>query len=585
MSIRIVSASPTTSNVGLNTKTLSSTGSSWVRNPQWLSLPTVLSTDKKMVALKSIYEFGNFIALVAAGDYTVNWGDGVTENFASGVVAYHEYDYTDTAFDGTLTDLGYKQAIVTVTPQAGQNLTYLNLNQKHNQSGLNAYNSGFLDIAVSSAELTDLRVGASTPDNSAGVIGFNNLEQFRLINSDCKQLNNLLSNLRVLSSIPNFVTSADAPVTASVTFTDTGDLVTLAAHGFRNGDSVLFSTITDTTGITVNTNYYIINTTTDTFQVSTTYDGAAVNLVTNGSGVAVYGTTMDNTFSFCPSLRSVSLFNTVNVTSMNSMFSTCRSLTTVPLFNTANVISMKNMFLSDAALTSVPLFNTANVTDMSFMFDDCRSLPTVPLFNTANVTDMDSMFLDCYALTSVPLFNTANVTDMASMFGNCNALLEVPLFNTANVTTMGFTFRGCLSLVTVPLFNTVNVTNTRTMFALCSSLIKIPLFNTANVTNTSLMFNQCFSLNEVPALNTTAVTSSGNFSSMFASCSSLTRIEAKDFRYTFSVSGCKLSSAALDEIYTNLPTVTGQTITVTNNYGNTGDDPTIATAKGWTVTG
>ena len=537
MSIRIVSASPTTSNVGLNTKTLSSTGSSWVRNPQWLSLPTVLSTDKKMVALKSIYEFGNFIALVAAGDYTVNWGDGVTENFASGVVAYHEYDYTDTAFDGTLTDLGYKQAIVTVTPQAGQNLTYLNLNQKHNQSGLNAYNSGFLDIAVSSAELTDLRVGASTPDNSAGVIGFNNLEQFRLINSDCKQLNNLLSNLRVLSSIPNFVTSADAPVTASVTFTDTGDLVTLAAHGFRNGDSVLFSTITDTTGITVNTNYYIINTTTDTFQVSTTYDGAAVNLVTNGSGVAVYGTTMDNTFSFCPSLRSVSLFNTVNVTSMNSMFSTCRSLTTVPLFNTANVISMKNMFLSDAALTSVPLFNTANV------------------------------------------------TDMASMFGNCNALLEVPLFNTANVTTMGFTFRGCLSLVTVPLFNTVNVTNTRTMFALCSSLIKIPLFNTANVTNTSLMFNQCFSLNEVPALNTTAVTSSGNFSSMFASCSSLTRIEAKDFRYTFSVSGCKLSSAALDEIYTNLPTVTGQTITVTNNYGNTGDDPTIATAKGWTVTG
>ena len=46
-----------------------------------------------------------------------------------------------------------------------------------------------------------------------------------------------------------------------------------------------------------------------------------------------------------------------------------------------------------------------------------------------------------------------------------------------------------------------------------------------------------------------------------------------------------LSSDALNEIYTNLATVTGQTITVTGNYGTAGDDPTIATAKGWTVTG
>ena len=72
---------------------------------------------------------------------------------------------------------------------------------------------------------------------------------------------------------------------------------------------------------------------------------------------------------------------------------------------------------------------------------------------------------------------------------------------------------------------------------------------------------------------------------MFNTCPSLSRIEATGFNYTFSVASCKLSSAALDEIYTNLPTVTGQTITVSGNYGVSGDDPTIATAKGWTVTG
>jgi surface protein len=560
MSIRTVSASPTTSNAGLNTKSLQS-GQPWVRNPQWLALPTVLPTDQKFVGLYAIFPLSNFIALVAAGDYTVDWGDGVTENFASGVVAYHEYDYTNAAFNGTLTDAGYKQAIVTVTPQSGQNLTYLNLNQKHNQTNLQAYASGFLDIAVSSAELTDLRVAASTPSSTAGLINFNLLEQFSLINSDCKQLNNLFNAARSLQSIGNFVTSPDAPVTAAVTFTDTGDLVTLAAHGFRNGDSVLFTTITSTTGITVGTTYYIINTTTDTFQVSTAYGGAAVALTTNGTGTAVYGSSMQGMFQNCTKLTSVPLFNTANVTNMQSMFNVNRSLTSVPLFNTANVTNMNSMFSNCSSLTSIPLFNTANVTNMQQIFNGCASLTTVPLFNTANVTNMQTMFNNCTSLTTVPLFNTANVTNMQSMFQNCNGLTFVPLFNTANVTNMN------------------------SMFSNCSSLTSIPLFNTANVTNMQQIFNGCLSLTSVPALVTTAVTSSSNFSSMFATCPSLTRIEAKDFRFTFSVANCKLSSAALNEIYTNLPIAVGQTITVTGNYGTAGDDPTIATLKGWTVSG
>jgi hypothetical protein len=122
------------------------------------------------------------------------------------------------------------------------------------------------------------------------------------------------------------------------------------------------------------------------------------------------------------------------------------------------------------------------------------------------------------------------------------------------------------------------------MFQTCSTLKTIPLFNTVNVTNMNNMFNGCSALTSVPALITSAVTS-GFFSSMFQSCPSLTRIEAKNFSITFSVASCKLSATALNEIYTNLPTVTGQTITVSGNYGTAGDDPTIATAKGWTVSG
>jgi hypothetical protein len=72
---------------------------------------------------------------------------------------------------------------------------------------------------------------------------------------------------------------------------------------------------------------------------------------------------------------------------------------------------------------------------------------------------------------------------------------------------------------------------------------------------------------------------------MFGNCNSLSRIQAANFRFTFSVASCKLSATALNEIYTNLPVVTGQSITVTGNWGTATDNPAIATAKGWAVTG
>jgi hypothetical protein len=45
-----------------------------------------------------------------------------------------------------------------------------------------------------------------------------------------------------------------------------------------------------------------------------------------------------------------------------------------------------------------------------------------------------------------------------------------------------------------------------------------------------------------------------------------------------------LSGSELNSIYTALSANgAGKTITVTGNYGTSTDDPTIATAKGWTV--
>lgn len=75
--------------------------------------------------------------------------------------------------------------------------------------------------------------------------------------------------------------------TYSATFTDSGDLVTVASHGLVAGDQVYFTAITSTTGITTATKYFVINTTTNTFQLASVAGGTAITLTTNGSGTMV----------------------------------------------------------------------------------------------------------------------------------------------------------------------------------------------------------------------------------------------------------------------------------------------------------
>jgi len=78
----------------------------------------------------------------------------------------------------------------------------------------------------------------------------------------------------------------------AVTTQDTGDTVTRNAHGIPDGTRISFATIVTTTGIVVNTPYYVVNGATNTFQVSDALGGSAKALTTDGSGTIIYGTTV-----------------------------------------------------------------------------------------------------------------------------------------------------------------------------------------------------------------------------------------------------------------------------------------------------
>lgn len=76
-----------------------------------------------------------------------------------------------------------------------------------------------------------------------------------------------------------------AQLNTAVTFTDSGDLVTLVNHNFVDNTLVYFTSITSTTGISINTAYHVIYVDEDTFQLFSDPGAGALTLTTDGSGV------------------------------------------------------------------------------------------------------------------------------------------------------------------------------------------------------------------------------------------------------------------------------------------------------------
>lgn len=86
-------------------------------------------------------------------------------------------------------------------------------------------------------------------------------------------------------SVINLLENGIGSTFKKCTFIESSNLVNMTSHGFLNGDRVRFKTLNGTTGIVVNIFYYVINSETDTFNLSTDSGGtAAIDLTTNGTG-------------------------------------------------------------------------------------------------------------------------------------------------------------------------------------------------------------------------------------------------------------------------------------------------------------
>lgn len=133
---------------------------------------------------------------------------------------------------------------------------------------------------------TKTNTGSLTFDVPAGTYGF-----FCFFNASSGNTNNYRGYAPINGTVRGF---------ATVDTTLTNDQFLSPGHGLSNTDRVMLFNVLGTTlptGVSEGTVYFVVNAATDTFKVSTTSGGAAVDLTAVGGGECYFEKVIPETFA------------------------------------------------------------------------------------------------------------------------------------------------------------------------------------------------------------------------------------------------------------------------------------------------
>ena len=256
------------------------------------------------------------------------------------------------------------------------------------------------------------------------------------------------------------------------------------------------------------------------------YESAITSFTWGGMEVSENLNTLENMFSGCNSLQSVSLegLKTSNVTSLGALFYNCNSLSSINLSGCvfSNVTECSSMFSGCSNLQSIDLsgHNLKNVTNSFGMFKDCEKLTSINFADCdfSKVTGSKWMFYQCKALQTVDLSGAKlSSKDCYGMFMNCGNLNSVNLSgcNFNGVTTCYEMFKNCSALKEIDLsgcsFKCADNASLTYMFYNCTSLETVDFSNcdlSSNSTSHQLLFTNCKALKTIRAVgcNQTTIT-------------------------------------------------------------------------------
>lgn len=392
----------------------------------------------------------------------------------------------------------------------------------------------------------------------------------------------------------------------TVTFTDSGDLVTQSGHSYSNGEQIEFSTITSTSGISTATKYYIIssNTGAGTYQLASTVGGSALALTTDGSGIistlAVNGVTSgsNGTFAFTNpaalqtdflSLLATEVFGSSEAA---DLFSNTATLRTSHDTAVASCITKLNGLVdtSGAAASSElidAMMLASNATNHRFTLPYKASMRTANDIVTAddlNVADFSCTFTDTTNLVTTPIVHGLSVndkvffTDINTTTGiNTNTIYFVLTAPSTTTFTLAATEGG----------GTVALTNDghggfcaarSVTFTIATDLVGLSAHG--YVANQKIEFNNVVTTTGVAADTTYYVRANNMTANAF-------EISASEATYTITAADNKFTLASHG--YTNNDTIVFSSITSTTGFsvnttyhivGVSGNDFQIATSQG-----
>ena len=124
---------------------------------------------------------------------------------------------------GSASLLPYKIATVLITPQAGQNLTTVNLFVKNTTTGLQNYSTGWLELAIAGSNITTLTISSSSTTirygylESVNIVELGAVTTFASLLQNCRKLQNVSVNVpATATNINNMFNNCSALTTVSL---------------------------------------------------------------------------------------------------------------------------------------------------------------------------------------------------------------------------------------------------------------------------------------------------------------------------------------------------------------------------------
>lgn len=335
-------------------------------------------------------------------------------------------------------------------------------------------------------------------------------------------------------------------------------------------------------------------------------------------------------FISCTGLSSIKL-SMPAVTNTTGMFDSCSNLVEVDIGYTTALTNPARMF-AGTGVRNLELVNCAGFTRIDNMFINCTNLETVTFDSLSACTNANSAFQSCTSLRSVVLTGASAILNYASVLSFCTSIESIDLGTTTSAaTSFGQAFFNAVNLKEIKNLDTRSNTQFSSMFGTAASLPSCTINASSMNSNFALSMIGLGSMQRIEFSNmkwdfnisnnrfqaaeldniytdvdtlptaktitagsvagtTVTITTSGAHSfwtgmravvasvnpSTYNGTFTITVTASNQFTYTKSGVGTYVSGG------TATPSAV---ITVTGNPGTASDSPSIATNKGWTVTG